>query len=121
MLEIYKMHSLCLNEFILTCLFVSLICTVLNYQNGLNLLLVSEVCWILLYSAYILVGLFFNGLTAYTISITILVFAAIDCSIWLLFLVYFFFYEIGVYNIKYFNIKYLFRSNRISQKNKQIK
>nr|CAI38853.1 NADH dehydrogenase subunit 4 L [Nyctotherus ovalis] len=93
-----------------------------NANNGLNLLLLSEGCWLTLYALYV-IGAFINNLiTLGAVGLFLIIFAAVDCSIWLIFLVYI--QRAGVDNTVHATsimTRFLYRTNRLLRSNRFIR
>jgi len=92
-----------------------------NSDSGFSLLIISEICWMVLYTLYLLYGILFLITTPCAVSIFILVLAGVDCGIWVLFLVFYDRMSRNVYYNVSGDLKFLFRSLRLLRSNRFIK
>ena len=61
--------------------YVCLYTMFLNVDNGVSLLVISELTWSTIYGAYVLVGALLNSAVFVSMALPILIIASIDCGV----------------------------------------
>jgi hypothetical protein len=68
-------------EFVIMLLYVFLFYALGASENGISLLVLSELCWVTIYGAYTIVGVYLDAYSAIAITLPILVLAAVDAGL----------------------------------------
>lgn len=101
-------------EFVLFLMLVQFVVLVFNSRSAFSLLIVSELCWWSMYCCYALSSAVFSNVTLVSMPLFILVLSAVDCSIWIMFVVYYNTYQVELMSQDIrSDVRFLFRSSRM--------